>query len=440
MGLNGPKSFEVVSFDVDLVSIPYSNIPTFQLSSSFSTMKILTFTTLYPNNIWPNQGVFIKERMTHVGKLDECEIRVVSPVPYFPSIKIGSRWLYSQVARQEMRDGLEVYHPRYFMTPKIGMSLYGLMMFWSVLPTVRQIQKEFDFDLIDAHYVYPDGFAGVLLGRFFRKPVVVSARGSDINLYSNLRIIRKLVHRTLDRADKVIAVSNALKEKMVRLGVPEGKVSVVPNGVRSEQFYPVPREEARKKLNLSGKRVILSIGHLTPNKGFDLLVRSVRVLQTDLDEKNLLLIIVGEGKFRNEIEKTVSSLKLNASVRLAGAIPHEELRDWYCAADIFCLASQQEGWPNVILESFACGTPVVATPTGGIPEIISSNGIGMLSERTEQDFAQKISVALKKAWKRDEMVKFARKHTWDRVAQSVYDVFQSVLDNSRPGNVSSVGT
>ena len=398
-------------------------------------MRVLTFTTLYPNNVWPNNGVFIKERVTFFANLNGVEVKVVAPVPYFPNIRLGSRWRYSQVTSHQLIEGLEVYHPQYFMTPKIGMSFYGLTMFWSVLPVVKKIQKEFDFDIIDAHYVYPDGYAATLLSNYFKKPVVVSARGSDINLYGEFPIIRKFLRRTLLKANRVVAVCQALKRRIVQLGVPEEKISVIPNGVDSYKFYPTPKEEVRRKLKLPDKKIILSVGHLTPNKGFDYLIKALKILQTEFNKKDVYLVIVGEGEFRKELEKTISLLHLGEHVRLAGAIPHKEMRDWYSAADLFCLASGQEGWPNVILESLACGTPVVATSAGGIPEIISSNGVGILTERTEQDIVQKISIALEKSWNREEIVKFAEKYTWNQVALRVYDLFKSVLNNSYPNKL-----
>lgn len=315
------------------------------------------------------------------------------------------------------------------------MSFYGLTMYWSVLPFVKKLQKEFSFDLIDAHYVYPDGYAATLLSDYFEKPVVVSARGSDIHLYGEFPIIRKFLRRTLLKANGIIAVCHALKEGMAQLGVPEEKVSVIPNGVDCLKFCPAPKEDVRRKLKLPNKKIILSVGHLTSNKGFDYLVRALKILQTDLNQKNTYLAIVGEGEFRKEIEKTIAMLNLGEHVRLAGAVPHNELRDWYSAADVFCLASGQEGWPNVILESLACGTPVVASSAGGIPEIIRSDGVGILAERTEQDIARKISIALKQSWNREEIVKFAQRHTWDRVALQVYDVFKSVLNNSSPSKL-----
>jgi glycosyltransferase involved in cell wall biosynthesis len=394
-------------------------------------MKVLVFTSLYPNNIWPHNGVFIKERMTQFAKLEGCRMKVVAPVPYFPPIKITSRWLFSQVARQEIIEGVEVYHPRYFMTPRVGMASYGLMMFLSVFPLVRKIRRDFDFDLIDAHYVYPDGFAAVLLGRLFRKPVVVSARGSDINLYRDFPLIQKLLRHTLRKADSVIAVCQALKEAMIRLKIPGEKISVIPNGVDSGKFYAVHKAEARKKLGLPiHKKVVLSIGYLIPRKGFDLLIKALEILFEEFHEKNLYLVIVGEGKSRRELEEMISALNLDQHVRLAGPIPHRELHLWYSAADLFCLASSREGWPNVLLESLACGTPVVATDVWGVPEIIGSEQIGLLTKRSEREIAKTISLALKRSWQSDAIIQYAREHTWEQAAASVLNVFQSVLESS----------
>ena len=389
-------------------------------------MKVLVFTTLYPNNIWPNHGIFVKERMSHFARLGGCKVMVIAPVPYFPRFRIGWRWVYSQIAQKEMIDRVEVYHPRYFMIPKIGMALHGLLMFLSVLSIVKKVKKEFDFDLIDAHYVYPDGFAAVLLGRVFRKPVVVSARGSDINLFTRFPLIRRLIRYTLLKADRVISVCQALKKKMIHLGIPRNKISVIPNGVDQDKFFPFPKEEARRRLGLPVDRnVILSVGNLTSNKGFHLLIRALKVLHTKFHEKNLHLVIVGEGKFQSELERLIASLNLENHVRLAGAVSHKELYLWYSAADVFCLASSREGWPNVLLESLACGTPVVATPVGGIPEIVSSERIGLLTQRNEQEIAEGISNALKKPWQSDAIIQYARQHTWNEVALSALHVFES---------------
>ena len=367
--------------------------------------------------------------MTHFAKLNGCEVKVVAPVPYFPAIGVSWRSKYSQVVKRELREGLDVYHPRYFMTPKVGMSLYGLKMFLSVLPAVKKIQKTFDFDIIDSHYVYPDGFAAALMGKYFRKPVVVSARGSDINQYSEFPIIRKLLRYTLSNAQEVIAVCQALKEAIVNLGAPSEKIAVIPNGIDTDKFFPYSKKEARRKLNLSpDKKILLSVGGLIPRKGFGLLMKAFKILFEEYKKKDLDLVIIGEGPLRNGLEEMINSFNLSKNIHLVGSVPHRDLYLWFNSADIFCLTSHREGWPNVIMESIACGIPVVATSVWGTPEIIS-NGIGVLAEKNERDIAQRISMALESEWDREEIVNYARNHTWDKVALSVYNVFQSVLSS-----------
>jgi glycosyltransferase involved in cell wall biosynthesis len=395
-------------------------------------MKVLVFTTLYPNNVWPTGGVFIKERMIHFARLDDCTVKVVAPVPYFPRLKINWRWQFSQVAKKEIRDDIEVYHPRFLMVPKVGMVFYGLMMFFSVVMLVKKLRRTFEFDLIDAHWVYPDGLAAVLLGRVFKIPVVVSARGSDINLYAQWPIMRWLIRFTLQKADHVIAVSEALKRRMVALGISQQAISVVPNGVDRQKFRPALKSEARKSLGIPAEaQVILSVGHLTPNKGVLLLIKSLKLVLEAEPTKNILLVVVGSGEYRSQLEKAVSALGLQAHVRFMGSVAHEQLYLSYSAADVSCLLSEMEGWPNVVLESIACGTPVIATPVGGIPEIIRSDEVGLLAERDEISVANAIRHALRKSWSGSRLVQCAKQHGWNETAVILRNLFCSLLSERR---------
>jgi glycosyltransferase involved in cell wall biosynthesis len=345
-------------------------------------------------------------------------------------------WQFSQVQAAEVIDGMEVRHPRYIMIPKVGMALHGWFMFLSLLPIMRKIEREAGFDLIDAHYVFPDGFAAVLLGRALHKPVVVSARGSDINLFKDISLIRKMLQYTLRTADKAIAVSQALREAILGLGIAPEKVALIPNGVDTKKFYIRSKTEARAKLNLPTGKILLSVGNLTANKGFDLLVSAVRTLRNDFQETTLTLIIIGEGEFRSAIERRIAALGMERCVKLMGAVPHQHLGLWYSAADLFCLASAREGWPNVLLESLACGTPVVATAVGGIPEIIRSTEVGILTQRNDREIAQTIALALKKSWQVERIAQYAQGYTWNRVALDVLDVFSAVLDGRPERSVS----
>ena len=390
-------------------------------------MKVLTFSSLYPNNIWPQLGIFIKERMTHFAALKDCEVKVIAPVPYFPPLKLGHRFPYSQVRRRETIEGIDVYHPRYFMIPKVSMVWHGVMMFLAVLPLAYKLRQAYRFDVIDAHFVYPDGLAAVLLGHAFNTPVVVSARGSDINLYRQLPLINRWLRYTLKRSERVIAVSQALKAAISQLGIASAKVAVIPNGVDPNKFFPYSRQEARRKLGLGDGRLLLSVGNLNSNKGFDLLLESFKALRRDFHD--LSLVIVGEGALRKRLEEQIAALDLQPWARLVGAAPHDALHLWYNAANLFCLASVREGWPNVLLEALACGTPVVATEVGGIPEIVTSREVGFLAKRSEQALVTQLACALRQDWQREPLVRYAQQHTWDAVAQSVLQVFELALKN-----------
>lgn len=391
-------------------------------------MKVLVFTTLYPNNVRPNFGVFIKERMTAFARRPGCEIKVVAPVPYFPPLKVSHRWHYSQVLRKETIEGVEVYHPRYLMIPKIGMSLHGMMLFLSVQRFIKRLRRDFKFDLIDAHYVYPDGFAAVLLGRFFNKPVVVSARGSDIHKFPEFRVIRQLIIFTLQRAAAVIAVSYALKAEMVDLGINADKICVIPNGINRQKFFPIPKTEARKSLGLPDKRIVLSVGALIPGKGFDLLIDAIDHISKTTSFNDIRLYIIGEGKLRKKLESIINKRGLSETIILIGLLQHHELNLWFNSADVFCLASSREGFPNVLCEALACGTPVIASRVGGAPEIVFSEEIGYLVERNPEELAEKIIRALMRTWDKDKLISATKLKNWDELAEEVQAVFQSALD------------
>jgi glycosyltransferase involved in cell wall biosynthesis len=397
-------------------------------------MKVLVLSSLYPNNVWNHHGVFVEERMVHFAKHCGASIKVVAPVPYYPAIRIGSRAKYAQVIRVEQRHGVEVIHPRYFMIPKIAMVLHGWFMYRALLPMVKRMRQVFDFDVIDGHFLYPDGFAAVLLGRSLKKPVVVTARGSDINRYRHFPVVRRLLCHALDRAQAIVAVSHALKAAMTELGVPPEKITVVPNGVDRHKFYPMPKREARRLLGVpEDGSLVLFVGNLTENKGCDLIIRAVKFLHNRSSPSGLALAVVGDGPFRSHLERLVAALDLRAHVNLVGDVPHRELAPWYSAADVFCLASEKEGWPNVILESLACGTPVVATAVGGVPEIISCDEVGMLTERNDSAIAHQLAEALGRRWDKEAIVRHAEQYSWDRTSRALSEVFRQACAHQSAG-------
>jgi teichuronic acid biosynthesis glycosyltransferase TuaC len=390
-------------------------------------LRILTFTSLFPNASQATLGIFIYQRVAHLARRAGNAVIVVAPVPYFPRWLRWGRWKrFGRIPAMERIADLTVYHPRYFLVPRISMPLQGLSMFLGSLRLVRRLQEQMQFDCVDAHYVYPDGFAGMLLARFLRVPFVVSARGTDVNLFPSFRIIRPMIRRTLHGAAGIIAVSAALKEAMVTLGVPRERIRVIGNGVDAERFHPVDRGEARRALGLpENGQIIVSVGGLAHHKGFHLLIQAVAALVPRYP--NLKAYVVGEGGSRAELEALARRAEVQGSLFLIGSRPNEELRLWYSAADLSCLLSSREGWPNVLLESLACGTPVVATRVGGIPEVLTSPDLGILVEGEVSAIAAALEIALGKPWDREAMVRYARARTWDGVARELEQFLASCI-------------
>ena len=391
-------------------------------------IKVLTFSSLFPNSIQPNNAIFVKNRMAALCKYCPVELKVVAPVPYFPRLNISKKWyIFSQIPIYEIQDGLEVFHPRYLVTPKVGMSFYGLSMFLGALPLVRRIHKTFPFDLIDAHYIYPDSLAAVLLGKVFKCPVVLSARGTDINLYPKFPIIRRFIQYTLRHAVHVISVCADLKSIMVSLGIPEDKISVIPNGIDDNRFNRLNKDSCRQKIGIPSEgQVLLTVGTLIERKGHHILIDALKLL-SDQGLLNFQTYIVGAGDWHRRLMAQIDQAGLGNRVYLVGQVPNDDLIYWYNAADLFFLGSSREGWPNVVCEALACGTPVVATSANGIPEIITSDDYGLIVERNAEAFAQILPTAFSRNWNYDKIYEYGQRRTWKTVAHEVYDVFTKVL-------------
>jgi glycosyltransferase involved in cell wall biosynthesis len=390
-------------------------------------LRILTFTALYPNKVNPLQGIFIHQRVKHLALRPGNSVEVIAPVPYFPTWLPVPRWRkFSQVPREEEIDGVRIHHPRYPLLAGISMPAHGMLMYLASLSLARRLHSENQFDCIDAHFVYPDGFAAVHTGKSLGVPVIVSARGTDINLYSSFRLIRPMLRWTLTHAAGAVAVSAGLKNKIIALGIPEAEIQVISNGVDTVRFQPLDTKSARKQIGLPEKDpVAVSVGSLTESKGHHLLIAAVAKLAERIP--GLRLYVIGEGVYRAKLEDLVREKQLLEQVFLPGNRPNEELSLWFNAANISCLMSSREGWPNVVSEALACGTPVLATRVGGIPEIITSPELGMFVERNVNSIAAGLEQALATPWNRDEIARHSRSRSWDTVAEEVETYLKSKI-------------
>jgi glycosyltransferase involved in cell wall biosynthesis len=388
-------------------------------------MKILTLTTLYPNNIKNSHGVFVEQRLRNLLKIAGIGAKVIAPVPWFPfkSDKFGQYAQFAKIAKTEERFGIHISHPRYPLIPKIGMTLAPFLMVCALYPILQKMLKNENFDLIDAHYFYPDGVAAALLGKMLNKPVVITARGTDINLIPHFFWPRKMIIWAANRAASIVTVCQALKDELIKLGIESEKIHSLRNGVDLEFFFPEEREQAKQKLKLN-RPTILSVGHLIERKGHHLVISAM----PDLPDYNL--IIAGDGEEMSTLKKLANDLNVSDRVTFLGAVSHNQLVTLYSAVDILVLASSREGWANVLLEAMACGTPAIATNVWGTAEVITAPAAGMLiEERSAEAIVNAVKIMQENRPSREETRAYAEKFSWDETVNRLYSLLKKIIEN-----------
>lgn len=391
-------------------------------------LKLLTFSTLYPSAARPGHGGFVETRLRELMARTDVQAKVVAPVAWFPSTspRFGDYAVMARTPLREQRHGIDVLHPRYVLLPKVGMLAAPWAMAAGALPTLRRLQREgFDFDLIDAHYFYPDGVAAAILARWLNKPLTITARGSDLNLIGQYPLPRRMMQAASRQAGASIGVCRALTDVLASWGVPAQRLLVARNGVDLQRFRPMPQEEARRDLGLTeqGGPVLVTVGNLVELKGHALIIESLVGLSRQWP--GIRLLIVGDGAERANLEALAMSLGVGAQVHFAGRVPNQELYRWYSAADWSILASSREGWANVLLESMACGTPVLATPVGGTPEVICSEVAGsLLPQRSVAALEAGLQTCLARDVDRLAVRAYAEDYSWDATCSDLWALFQ----------------
>ena len=387
-------------------------------------LRILTFSTLFPNAALPGWGIFVETRLRHLVASGQVESRVIAPVPWFPSKskRFGQYGAFARAPKREERFGIQVEHPRYPVLPKISMTIQPALLAAWCRPAVKRLLKSgFDFDLIDAHYYYPDGVAAALLGDWFGRPVVITARGTDINLIPQFDLPRRMIRWAARRAAASITVCQALKDEMHGYGIDTANVHVLRNGVDLEKFSPRPQAEARAALGLPAGKIALSVGYLIERKGHHLAIEAMAKLP------DWTLVIAGDGEMGAELKALAARLGVASRVRFAGAVPQSELATYYSAADVLVLASSREGMANVLLESLACGTPVVATPLWGTPEVIAAPESGeLMAERSAGALVAAVERLAVRMPRREDTRRYAEGFGWDQTTAGQLALFGQI--------------
>ncbi len=391
-------------------------------------MRVLVLSSLFPSNASPTSGIFIKEQLNEIRKL--CTIAcIISPTPWVPPIKkLRERSKDNKRPEIEQWEDVMIYRPRYFMIPKLTVYLNGFLYFISVYFFLKK-KKIINFDIIHVHFAYPAGFVGALLGKILRKAVILTVRGTDINYFPRDPVLKIFIKYALKNTGKVIAVSESLRKRVLDIGVDENKITVIPNGVDLKIFKPASKQYVRKKLGLSSKsNVILYVGALEKVKGPEYLLKAFKEIYSLKAVSEPLLVLIGSGSLYESIKRMLDEYDIRHCVLMKDYIAHEEIPLWMNASDVFCLASLNEGRPNVLYEAMACGLPVIATAVGGIPEILICDQLGMLvPSKSIEDIKNAIIMVLSKSYDAQSIRDYALPHSVTFYSKKILDEYHACL-------------
>ncbi|MEO8187501.1 MAG: glycosyltransferase [Burkholderiaceae bacterium] len=400
---------------------------------------VVVVSSLFPSCRQPGAGLFVRERVFRVGR--RMPLAVVAPTPWFPMQRfVGRLWpgFRPGAPRHESQQSRDVWFPRFFSVPAVLKRLDGIAMALGAFSRLKRLKNQGRLDVIDAHFGFPDGYAAGLLGRWLDVPVTITMRGTE-QRHAADPVLRGYLRSALLRADRVFAVSESLRQVAISLGIDPQKVRVVGNGVDLDRFHPVAQQPAREQIGLApADRVLISVGGLVERKGFHRVIECLPQLRQEFP--TLKYLVVGgpspEGDWTEQLKTLSHSLGLDECVRFLGPVAADDLHRVLSAAEVFVLATRNEGWANVFLEAMACGLPVVTTDVGGNREVVSADALGELVPFGDKDqLLSAIRRALSRPWDKGLLRGHAEANTWDRridVLESEFRQLHREVRASRP--------
>jgi teichuronic acid biosynthesis glycosyltransferase TuaC len=395
-------------------------------------MRILSLSTVFPNPSEPGLGLFVRARLQQMAA--GAELRVVAPVPVI-DYGAGWRWIGSRKLPDKRFEGdLLVYHPPWLYAPG-GPFFNALLMSVQLAGPVSRIRSEFPFELIDAHFGYPEGVAAAILARRLGVPYAITLRGNE-TMHAGYRGRRWLMKGALRHAGVVISVSESLRQFAITMGAEPARCVTISNGIDTRIFYPRPREECRRRLGVAeGEKVVICVGSLIERKGHHHVIRALARLRNE-GCRTTLWIVGGpgrEGHFEEDIHRCIRELDMGDHVRMLGQVDSQVLPELLSAADLLCLASSREGWPNVVHEALGCGTPIVATTVGGIADLVPAERYGLLVPPGDQErLRSALSQALNREWDREGIAALGGCRSWKQVASEVLAALGKLATYDRP--------
>lgn len=406
------------------VETPLTSVPP---AGAVRRLNILSLSTVFPSPLDEGLGLFVRDRLAHMARL--ANLKVIAPLPVIDyRLK---RLLKRASIPQSCQEGpVEVLRPSWLYPPG-GTPATPAALFLRLLRPVARLRRRFPFDVIDAHFAYPEGVAAALLSRALDCPFTITLRGSE-PVFSQSRPRRACIAWALGRASHIVTVSRPLADFAVELGASRDCVSIIPNGIDTGTFHVRDRAACRAKHGIpADAKVVLSAGELIEAKGHHLVIQAIHSLaQRGVAAQAIIAGAVAHGgrPYDRELRQLVAGLGLEPSVRFAGWVNRELLAELAAAADVLCLASYTEGWPNVVHEALACGTPVVASAVGSVPDMIPSDRYGLVVPARNQDVLNEaLCDALQRPWNHAEIAAWGQARSWEHVADEVLAVMRQAV-------------
>ena len=399
-------------------------------------MKIVSICSVYPNPLEPGLGLFVRSRLLHMAKT--ASLAIVAPVPFVDYSNRRKRWFENlQLPRRRDDEGVEVRHPRWLFPPG-GTPINVICLALRLWGTLIALRRRFSFELIDAHFGYPEGVAAAILAKIFHCPFTITLRGSE-RRFDTYRYRRVCLRWAMRRADAIFAVSEELRQFAIERGADPARVRTIPNGIDAAVFHPRDREACRKRFGMRPDRVTVACaGELIEAKGHHLVIEAIRDLVAEGHAVDLYIaggLARGGTPYDHEIKRRIKTWNLDERVHLTGWLDREGLAELLSAADVFCLASFSEGWPNVINEALACGTPVVATRVGAAADMVPNEQFGFLvPPRQTAPLTTALLNGILTKWDRGAIAAWGQSRSWEDVARDVMEVMHCLSKGQKPAS------
>lgn len=386
--------------------------------------RVAVVTRYFPSSGEPAQGRSLYETLRVLGR--RAEVRVFYPNAAYPKILQPRSRTYARLNLDFRPPGVSVHYFNYPALPLISRPLNGWMAARTLLPHVRAFAP----DVVFGCFLYPEGYAALRIGKALGVPVAAMSIGSDLNRIGD-SLSERRTRTVLREADAIVTVSDDLRRTAVAKGAQEARTRAILNGCNLEVFRPGDRGQARERLGIDASaEVVVYVGRMDLKKGLRELVEAVAALHRR--RPHLHCYLVGKGPDRPAIEEAMRANGAGGFVHLVPGCAFEEVSAWMTAADAVTLPSYMEGCPNVILESLACGRPVVATNVGGIPEILDDSCGRLVPARDSAKLAEALGSVLDARW--DAQAIAARgSRSWSEPAAELMEVFEMLAAKTQEG-------